>query len=267
MANVGGSLSRSRLSSGLFCSWRVAWSIWSSALRNARRYVVPAGVSLMPCCVRSTSWVPSHCSSERTCRLTAPCVTDNSRAARVTLPLRPVASKARTAFRGGRRRSIGGRLIPDMSFSHSHYEVIVLAGQSGGAHARRQASPEGASSTSPRDSGDGCRWHQRPCSRRSGGAMSSTSATTAARCCTSTVTSCRTVRRRRSRCCASAVSCRGCRNARSPPPTTTCRRTAAASRTCAIPNRRAWRRRSTTTRRRRASASSASTIRARASST
>ena len=46
-------------------------------------------------------------SSALTWWLTAPCVTNSSAAARVKLSWRAAASKARSAFSGGRRRSIG----------------------------------------------------------------------------------------------------------------------------------------------------------------
>ena len=64
--------------------------------------------------VRKNSRAPSQVSSNRTCRLTAPCVTLSSSAARVKLPSRAAASKALIAFNGGRRDRT--MLV---SFSHS----------------------------------------------------------------------------------------------------------------------------------------------------
>ena len=69
----------------------------------------PSSVGFVPCALRLSNGSPNESSSMRMCRLTAPCVTDNSSAAALKLCSRAVASKARNAFND--RRGDAMRLI------------------------------------------------------------------------------------------------------------------------------------------------------------
>ncbi len=103
MAKVGGNLMRSLLSieraSHLSCLRfdQVEGRAQSGGIGRAfgRRLDAVAQAQAQPHAEPASSWV--------TWRLTAPWVTESSCAARVRLPFRAVASKARSAFRGGRR--------------------------------------------------------------------------------------------------------------------------------------------------------------------
>src|SRR5438270_2681795 len=79
---------------------------------------------------RSKSLVPSPVSSAATWRLTAPCVTQSSCAALVKLRCRAVASKARIALSGGRRRMARPKLT-----SHPPVQAAV-DGEEDAAHQR-----------------------------------------------------------------------------------------------------------------------------------
>src|ERR1700674_2711255 len=59
------------------------------------------------------------------CRLTAPCVTDNSSAAAVILERRTVASSARSAFRDGRFAPKAASLASVVSFFHSFFSYSL----------------------------------------------------------------------------------------------------------------------------------------------
>ena len=78
----------------------------SKASRTTARYSRPASVITRRWRSRWKSFVPSAASSAFTWWLTAPWVTQSSSAARVKLSLRAAASKALSAFSGGRRRSM-----------------------------------------------------------------------------------------------------------------------------------------------------------------
>ena len=123
MAKVGGSFRRRRPSSELLLAPA------ASPARSGRARCAPGGNRRCPAASarcrgapRRNSLTSSQSSRLATCRLTAPCVTHSSLAARVKLPLRAAASKARTAFSGGRRRDMA---LPSNFLMVKHAGLIV----------------------------------------------------------------------------------------------------------------------------------------------
>src|SRR5258705_13630126 len=69
---------------------------------------------------RANSLTPRAASSDFTCWLTAAWLTPSSSAARVKFSLRAAASKALSAFRGGRRRGIDTTLVKPREDTAGH---------------------------------------------------------------------------------------------------------------------------------------------------
>ena len=89
---------------GLTCSM-LDW-IRLKARDNPSAKRLPSSVGFVPCALRLSNGNSSESSSMRMCRLTAPCVTDNSSAAALKLCSRAVALKARNAFNDWQGKAI-----------------------------------------------------------------------------------------------------------------------------------------------------------------